>query len=95
MRFGPHPSSSPERPGDEVPEISLLAQQMRAIFESGIAGLVKNLFVRIDDELFTLSDKADNSTSQSVYFEAMRQVRREKDALQAAYLGQEIGRAHV
>ncbi|MDD2767450.1 MAG: DUF1631 domain-containing protein [Methylococcus sp.] len=88
MRFGPHPSSSPERPGDDVPEISQLAQQMRAIFESGIAGLVKNLFVRIDDELFTLSDKADSSTSQSVYFEAMRQVRREKDALQAVYLGQ-------
>lgn len=40
-----------------------------------LTALVKRLLDNVDDALFTLADKAENNTIQSMYFDAMREVR--------------------
>jgi hypothetical protein len=58
----------------------------RAIFLDRLVELLQNFFARVDDELFKLSDKAENSSLQSLYFESMRYMRIEKDDMQSQFL---------
>ncbi|HUL12747.1 MAG TPA: DUF1631 domain-containing protein [Methylococcaceae bacterium] len=58
----------------------------KAIFSDRLSELLQSFFAKVDDELFKLSDKAENSTLQSLYFDSMRYVRRERDAVQGQYL---------
>ena len=60
--------------------------ECRTILSDRLGELLQGYFAKLDDELFTLSDKAENSTQQSVYFEAMRYMRRERDDLQTQYM---------
>jgi hypothetical protein len=66
--------------------VSRIAAECRAICAERLSALLETLFARVDDELFKLSDRAENNTLQSLYFEAMRYVRRERDAIQGEYL---------
>jgi hypothetical protein len=86
MRSGLHPNPDQENAFASVPDIPPLAAQVRAIFEAGFLRLLQDLFVQIDDELFKLSDKADSSELQALYFDAMRQVRREQSSILACCL---------
>jgi Protein of unknown function (DUF1631) len=47
--------------------------------------LLPEFFARIDDSLFDLADKAENNQQQTLYFDAMREVRLQKDAMQEIY----------
>lgn len=66
--------------------------ECRSLVVDHLNELLQGLFVRLDDELFKLSDRAESSTLQSMYFDSMRYMRREKDTLQnlclQAYLAQ-------
>ncbi|QJD28871.1 DUF1631 domain-containing protein [Methylococcus geothermalis] len=88
MRSGLRPGPDHERTTAEFPGFHPLAAQIRAIFEAGFERLLQDLFAQIDDELFKLSDKADNSRLQALYFDAMRLIRREKNVLQTGSLHQ-------
>ena len=59
----------------------------RQILSTQFSKILKGFFEKIDDELFTLSDKAENSTLQATYFDAMRYVRKERSRMQSCYLG--------
>ena len=48
--------------------------------------LLAVLFVRLDDALYDLADKATNSRPYPVYFEAMRLIRKQSQAIQASFL---------
>ena len=50
-----------------------------------IPGFLDHYFEKIDDELFSLSDKAENSTLQSLYFEAMRYIRKQRSSFGSNY----------
>jgi len=54
-------------------------------FETHFKQTLNYFFDQIDDELFGLSDKAESSTLQTVYFDAMRAVRKERDSMQNRY----------
>ncbi|WP_367025506.1 DUF1631 domain-containing protein [Methylococcus sp. ANG] len=86
MRSGLQPDPDHEQPAAGLPNLHPLATQIRAIFEAGFGRLLQDLFAQIDDELFELSDKADSGASQALYFDAMRQVRREKPSMLACCL---------
>lgn len=47
--------------------------------------LLPSFFSNIDDSLFDMADKAENNQEQTLYFDAMREVRLQKDAMQKAY----------
>lgn len=58
----------------------------RDVYSDCITKIHRDFFDKVDDELFTLSDKAESSTLQSVYFDAMRFVRKERDRLQTKFV---------
>ncbi|NJD07788.1 MAG: DUF1631 domain-containing protein [Methylococcaceae bacterium] len=62
-------------------EIQMI-NECRSLVADHLNRLLQGLFLRTDDELFKLSDKAESSTVQSMYFDAMRYVRKEKENLQ-------------
>ncbi|UZR27657.1 DUF1631 domain-containing protein [Methylococcus mesophilus] len=86
MRSGLHPDPDHEHPAADLTDIPPLAAQLRTIFEAGFGQLLQDLYAQIDDELFKLSDKADSSALQALYFDAMRQVRRDKTTMLACCL---------
>jgi hypothetical protein len=84
-------SGSPANPPDPHPTADLsdahpAVAQIRATIEPEFARLLQDLFTQIDDELFNLSDKADSSTLQALYFDAMRLIRLKKNTILACSL---------
>lgn len=73
--------------GTALPE---LVRTAKLSAEKQLEPLLSGLFNKIDDALFALADKADNNTLQSLYFEAMREIRLRKDAM----LGKFAARYH-
>jgi hypothetical protein len=64
--------------GIALPELVRTAKQSA---EKQLEPLFSSLFNKIDDALFELANKSDNSTVQSLYFDAMREVRLHKSAI--------------
>ena len=71
-----------QRRGDQTRMIA----ECRTILTDRTHELMQVFFAKVDDELFKMSDKAENSGIQSLYFEAMRYVRRERDSLNSRYI---------
>ncbi|WP_163832610.1 DUF1631 domain-containing protein [Spartinivicinus ruber] len=46
---------------------------------------IRNLFENADDTLFEMADRAASNTEQNIYFEAMREVRLKRKALEASF----------
>lgn len=44
-----------------------------------------DLFERLDDILYSLADKADNNQSQLLYFDAMRELRKEREGIENGF----------
>jgi len=66
-------------------DMTRLVAECRSLFSERTADLLQALFSRIDDELFKLSDKAENSNLQTIYFDSMRYVRRERDTIESHF----------
>jgi hypothetical protein len=64
-----------------------LISKVRQVLSTNFSKILKGFFEKIDDELFALSDKADNGLLQASYFDAMRYVRKERSRMQSCYLG--------
>lgn len=63
-----------------------IISQCRKVFIDSIEPILSHFFEKADDELFALSDKAVNSNLQTLYFDAMRYVRKERETIKKAYL---------
>lgn len=82
-----------KQPGrNESPTISRNppVNECRTIFVERFERLLAHFFEKIDDELFALSDKAENSTLQTQYFDAMRYVRKEREVINKNYFSHVI-----
>ncbi len=62
--------------------------ECRKIFFPHFEAILSHFFENIDDQLFALSDKAESSTLQALYFDAMRYVRIERDEAKRKYLSE-------
>lgn len=51
----------------------------------GLSDLIRVLMENLDDALFKLSDKVDNDQERNLYFEAMREIRRKRVALERQF----------
>ncbi|MCX8048721.1 MAG: DUF1631 domain-containing protein [Methylohalobius sp.] len=69
------------------PKLHPVVAECRALFQREFKALLARFFEKTDDELFALSDKATSHTLQEMYFEAMRYLRREREAIERGYLG--------
>ncbi len=63
-----------------------IVSECRTLMQKSFTEALERYFSRVDDELFTLSDKASSNTLQELYFEAMRYLRRERERVQRLYL---------
>ena len=59
-----------------------IRSRCRSIYSRHLVEIHHDFFSKLDDELFSLSDKAENSSVQAVYFEAMRFIRRERERIE-------------
>jgi hypothetical protein len=66
-------------------ELPALLQSAKQIAVKHLQKNMKSLFSSIDDSMFEYADKADSNQRQSMYFEAMRQLRLEKNAAAQQY----------
>lgn len=65
-----------------LPQLVISAQRTA---KHHLRQLLPDFFSRIDDSLFDLADKAENNQQQTLYFDAMREVRLQKDIMQKTY----------
>ena len=62
-----------------------LLHKCRDIAALHLAEALPGMMDRVDDALFELAEKADNNNTQSVYFEAMREVRIQRSGIEAKF----------
>lgn len=65
-----------------LPQLVVSAQRTAKHY---LRQLLPTFFSSIDDSLFDMADKAESNQQQTLYFDAMREVRLRKDAMQKAY----------
>jgi hypothetical protein len=75
------------RPTDTGPKVTMpqLVVSAQRTAKHYLRELLPKFFARVDDCLFDMADKADNNQQQTLYFDAMRGVRLQKEAMQKAY----------
>ncbi|MES9964582.1 MAG: DUF1631 domain-containing protein [Candidatus Sedimenticola sp. 20ELBAFRAG] len=54
--------------------------------------LMERMFETVDDKLYELADKADNNSRQTSYFDAMRELRKQRENIEDSFNGQFLGR---
>jgi len=57
-----------------------------SIISTGMDELLPKFFSQIDDDLFSLSEKAETNAKQTQLFEVMRLIRREREGIQTQYM---------
>ncbi|QJP11488.1 DUF1631 domain-containing protein [Pseudomonas multiresinivorans] len=67
------------------PRFGELVQGCRQLAMNHIAELLGNVFAQVDDTLFECAEKAENNQVQALFFDAMREVRRERPNLERFY----------
>lgn len=65
-----------------LPQLVISAQRTA---KHHLRALLPKFFSSIDDSLFELADKAETNQQQTLYFDAMREVRLQKDVMQKSY----------
>lgn len=67
------------------PRFGELVQGCRQLAMNHLAELLGNVFAQVDDTLFECAEKAENNQVQALFFDAMREVRRERPNLERSY----------
>lgn len=67
------------------PRFGELVQGCRQLAMNHLAELLGNVFAQVDDTLFECAEKAENNQVQALFFDAMREVRRERPNLERFY----------
>ncbi|MCP8463859.1 DUF1631 domain-containing protein [Pseudomonas sp. ZM23] len=79
------PPSSPIASRMIQPRFGELVQTCRQLAMNHLAELLGNVFSQVDDTLFECAEKAENNQVQALFFDAMREVRRERPTLERTY----------
>ncbi|MFR0692529.1 DUF1631 domain-containing protein [Enterobacterales bacterium AE_CKDN230030158-1A_HGKHYDSX7] len=67
------------------PRFGELVQGCRQLAMNHLAELLGHVFAQVDDTLFECAEKAENNQVQALFFEAMREIRRERPNLERFY----------
>lgn len=71
-------------------QLKKIAEGVRERLEQSLPHLMQELFDRVDDEFYALSDRSGSGALQTRYFDAMRQIRRIRQAIEEEFLGELI-----
>jgi hypothetical protein len=63
-----------------------LVTECRKVVERALPKLMNTLFEKLDEALYELADKSDSEQLQTVYFDAMRALRRHRTGVQTTFL---------
>ncbi len=69
-------------------DLAALLRDYRALARRHLDGLLPGFFEQVDDTLFELADKAETDAIQSVYFDAMREVRLKRQQIETIFKDQ-------
>lgn len=75
------------------PRFSELLQGCRQLLLNHLAKQLEAVFASVDDALFECADKASSNSEQTLYFDSMREIRKQRVHLERAYhqwLGQKL-----
>ena len=75
------------------PRFSELLQGCRQLLLNHLAKQLEAVFAGVDDALFECADKASSNSEQTLYFDSMREIRKQRVHLERAYhqwLGQKL-----
>lgn len=67
------------------PRFGELVQGCRQLAMNHLAELLGHVFAQVDDTLFECAEKAENNQVQALFFDAMREIRRERPNLERVY----------
>jgi len=68
-----------------APEYRHTVNACRQLLVRTFSALNESFFVGLDDALFKLADKAESNTAQDCYFDAMRELRRQRNAIESHF----------
>lgn len=83
------PARDDGRPGGFAPAAATpegFVTACRAVLLRELPHLVEDVFARVDDALYDLADKSTSNASYTVYFDAMRTLRRRRAEISARFL---------
>ncbi|SDO80627.1 DUF1631 domain-containing protein [Pseudomonas jinjuensis] len=67
------------------PRFGELVQNCRQLAMNRLAELLGEVFAQVDDTLFECAEKAENNQVQALFFDSMREIRRQRPTLERAY----------
>ncbi|HZX50808.1 MAG TPA: DUF1631 domain-containing protein [Pseudomonas sp.] len=67
------------------PRFGELAQHCRKLMMNHLAEHLGGVFTQVDDALFTLADKAESNQLQSLFFDNMREIRKQRPQIERSY----------
>ena len=76
-----------EQAGNYIPAVdgSMVYDSVKRFALQGLSDLIRVLMENMDDALFDLSEKSDNDRERNMYFEAMREIRLKRNAVQIEF----------
>ena len=83
----PHPPSTLHSLASRgiQPRFGELAQSCRKLVMNHLAEHLGGVFTQVDDTLFTLADKAESNQLQSLFFDNMREIRKQRPQIERSY----------
>ena len=66
-------------------EHARLLRECRTLVADQLSRSLASMLAKVDDALFELAEKAENNAAQSVYFDAMREVRMKRQGMEADF----------
>ncbi|WJW75250.1 DUF1631 domain-containing protein [Thiohalobacter sp. IOR34] len=73
------------RRGPSSPAHTEILRECRELAARELAAALTRMMGKVDDALFELAEKAENNAIQSLYFDAMREVRIKRSAIEASF----------
>ncbi len=83
----PHPPSSLHSLASRgiQPRFGELAQRCRKLVMNNLAEHLSGVFTQVDDTLFALAEKAESNQLQSLFFDNMREIRKQRPQIERSY----------
>jgi hypothetical protein len=83
----PHPPSTLHSLASRgiQPRFGELAQSCRKLVMNNLAEHLGSVFTQVDDTLFALADKAESNQLQSLFFDNMREIRKQRPQIERSY----------
>ncbi len=74
-----------ERPSALPERHRAVVERCRQVMQERLSNAIKRMFEKLDDALYDLADKAESNLLQTSYFDALREMRKERERIEASF----------